>query len=300
MILPPVEEALVAPVVRDSGSGEILPQEPVPTAPALFRPAPAARAKAGDLICGDCGEGNVASRRFCHRCGHSLREAEVARGPWYRRLVPRRGPRVLPAGRRPGHPAHGRVRRSVRTSVKVVRRSVWVVVLVAGLLVGLYPPLRTMVLDRIGAVKQDVAQAVDQTLAPVRPVSVKASAEVAGHPANAAFDAFGNTCWAAPWARDREPSLTVDLGKPVTLVKLLVTSGAGKEFTTTNRPSIVNVAYSNEKSDTVTLRDTPEPQQLVLPHALGARTIRIQVLDVYGADKSDTVAVTEIELFAAL
>jgi F5/8 type C domain len=230
----------------DTDPGELLPTEPAPRLPTR-RAEPLTKAHPGDLICGECGDGNAPNRKFCHRCGHSLVNAAVAKWPWYRRVLPRRrGPKVLRAGTRIGHPSSSPVRRSIRGAAKFVRRTAWVVVLVAGLLTAAYPPLRTVVLNKVGIVKQDLAHAADKTLTPVRPVSIKASTQVIGHPGSAAFDEFNNTYWAAPWSPNAEPSVTVDLGKPTSLVKALITNGATQQYTSTDRPSIVNFAYSNQ------------------------------------------------------
>jgi hypothetical protein len=37
---------------------------------------------------------------------------------------------------------------------------------------------------------------------------------------------------------------------------------------------------------------------VTLPHALGARTVRIQVLAVYASPDATTAAITEVEFFA--
>lgn len=290
---------LVMPVDRGTGPDEELPpQDEQPRAAVPERLPPRRKPRPGERVCGECGEGNTPVRKFCHRCGHSLAEAHTVRTPYWRRVVRRRGPKVLPAGARPRDPARSGLGHGVRRTAKFVRRGFWVVLLVFGLLAGLYPPLRTFVVAQFDHVKQDIVGAAEQTLSPRRPVSVKASAEEPGHPGHAAFDQFKNTYWAAPFDRDRQPSLTIDLGQPCALVRMIVTSGASGEFVAKHRPSIVNLAYSNEKSDTVTLKDTPEPQQLTLTNGLGAKTVRIQVLDVYRAEGATDVALTEIELFA--
>ena len=50
---------------------------------------PPTRRHPGDLICGQCGEGNDPVRHFCRRCGNSLDEAIAVRLPWYRRFFHR-------------------------------------------------------------------------------------------------------------------------------------------------------------------------------------------------------------------
>jgi F5/8 type C domain-containing protein/zinc ribbon protein len=285
--------ALVVPI---SGTQqELPPQAEAPKAPVLTRAAPTRKVRPGEKVCAECGEGNQPTRKFCSRCGHSLADAVVVRVPWWRRIFRRRGPKVLGAGKRPGNVAVSGVGRRVLT---FARRGFWVVLLVFSLLAGFYPPLRTTVTDWFQAAKDKMTNAAEQTFDPVRPVSVKASAETKGHPGKAAVDQFTNTYWAAPWDRDHGPVLTLDLGKPTTVVKLIVTSGAKNEFAAKHRPSIVVLSYSNEKSDTVLVRDTPEPQEFTLPGGIGASQVRIQVLDVYPAEGATEVALTELELFA--
>src|SRR5207302_9274006 len=67
----------------------VLPQDARPQR-AVSKAAPTHPPQAGDLICGECGEGNAATRRFCSRCGASLAVAERVRIPWWRRLFPKR------------------------------------------------------------------------------------------------------------------------------------------------------------------------------------------------------------------
>jgi hypothetical protein len=248
-------------------------------------------------VCGDCGEGNQPTRKFCGRCGHSLADALVVRVPWWRRVFRRRGPKVLAAGKRPANVA---VAGAGRRAGQVVRRGFWVVLLVFGLLAGLYPPLRTVVNERVQALRDSVVKAAEKTFDPVRPVSVTASAESAEHPGKAAVDQFTDTYWSAPWSRGGQPVLTLDLGKPTTLVKLIVTNGAKNEFAARSRPSIIVLSYSNEKSDTLLLKDKPEPQEFTLTGGIGAQQVRVQVLDVYPAEGTTEAALTELELFAVI
>ncbi|GAB1513174.1 zinc ribbon domain-containing protein [Actinophytocola sp. KF-1] len=285
--------ALVVPVARLEE--ELPPQPEAPAAPVVTRAAPTRKVRPGEKVCPECGEGNQPVRKFCGRCGHSLAEAVVVRVPWWRRIFRRRGPKVLGAGKRPGNVA---VAGAGKRVLRFARRGFWVVLLVFSLLAGVYPPLRTTVVDWFQAARDKVTNAAEQTFNPVRPVAVTASAESPGHPGKAAVDQFTDTYWAAPWSRERGPLLTLDLGKPTTVVKLIVTSGAKNEFAARHRPSLVVLSYSNEKSDTVLVRDTPEPQEFTLSNGIGAREVRVQVLDVYPAEGATEVALTELELFA--
>jgi hypothetical protein len=300
--VPPSAEALIAPV-EPGQSPDAEPEELAPAAaPAVARPvrraAPTRKPKPGDLICGECGEGNLPSRKFCGRCGEPLTSAEQVRIPWWRRL--RRRAKVLKAGSRPGRDGKARGRGGVRKVVRKIRTYAFVVVLGFGLLAGFYPPLRTYVTDKFAELRREVSGVVEQTMDPARPVGVTASLESPEHAAKLAFDQFANTYWAAPFDTNAPPSITADLGGTTALTRVIVTSGAAADYATLHRPSIVVLSYSNEKSDTFVLKDTPEPQEFKLVNGLGAQTVRIQVLDIFAAEGAVDVAVAELEFFAVV
>jgi TIR domain len=69
--------------------------------PATRNVAPTRSPQPGDLICGECGEANSPSRKFCGRCGASLASASTFPPTWWRRIVPRRRRKALVAGERP-------------------------------------------------------------------------------------------------------------------------------------------------------------------------------------------------------
>jgi hypothetical protein len=288
---------------RAAGSaepGELAPQAVKPRRTAVRKTAPTRRLRPGDFICGECGEGNAPTRKFCGRCGESLATAEHVKVRWWRRLTGRRGPKVLKAGQRPARPGSGKGRRAARRTGRRIRAAIGAVMLTFAVLAGLYPPLRTFVVEKFTDAKNELTGLVSKAYDPVRPPSVHANAELPDHPGAASFDQFKNTYWAAPWSSEHQPALTLDLGRTAGLVRLIVTSGASDAFAAHHRPSIVNLSYSNEKSDTVTLRDTPEPQELPLTNGLGAQTVKIQILAVYETQGAADVAVTEFELFSAI
>ncbi|MFG1648172.1 NADase-type glycan-binding domain-containing protein, partial [Amycolatopsis sp. NPDC049252] len=291
-LVSPVDGAPVAPE-------EVLPQEVAPAAPPAPARAPSTRRiQPGDRVCGDCGEGNPPNRNFCSRCGESLSTAAVARTPWWRRLRPRRGPHLVSPADRPAK--RGGNRRLGRRLIRGVRTYAFVAVLAFGLLAGIYPPLRTAVVDRVTGVRTWAAGLISgATLSPVHPTAVHPTGTpVPGHPATAAFDGFSDTYWLAPWAPNGpQPSVTIDLGKPTALAKVVITSGAGGAFVAHDRPSIVVFAYSNEKSDTVTLKDSKEPQEVTLHNGLAAGIVHIQILQVYPAPDATDVGVTEFQFF---
>jgi hypothetical protein len=292
----PVDATPVEPV-------EVLPQEVGQVAPPAPARAPSTRRiQPGDKVCGECGEGNQPTRKFCSRCGESLTTAAVARAPWWRRLRPRRGPRLVTSAKRPRSAGRGGNLRMSRRVFRGVRKYAFIVVVGFGLVAGIYPPLRTAVVNEALGVKSWATNLVSgATLAPVHPTAVRpTSTQLPGHAAMAAFDGFANTYWSAPWSPNgTQPSVTIDLGKPTALAKVVITSGASGDFVGQDRPSIVVFAYSNEQSDTVTLKDTKDPQEITLRNGLAAKLVHIQILQVYQAPDANDVAVTEFQFFGA-
>ena len=81
-------------------SAAVRPQAQTPTAqqptkakrpprPAPKQKAPDQSIKAGDLVCGQCGQGNDPGRKFCRKCGNSLAEAVPPVAPtWPRAKSP--------------------------------------------------------------------------------------------------------------------------------------------------------------------------------------------------------------------
>ncbi|WP_410586164.1 NADase-type glycan-binding domain-containing protein [Amycolatopsis sp. lyj-23] len=294
---------LVAPVEPAPGGGEpaeVLPQEVAPAATPAHRAPSTRKIRPGDRICGECGEGNPPTRKFCSRCGEALTSAVVQRAPWWQRLRRRGGPKLVAAAKRPKTAGRGGNRRVGRRVVTGVRRYTFVAVLGFGLLAGLYPPLRTYVVRQADHLKSwATGLAGDATVSPVRPTAVQGTdTQLPGHPATAAFDGFTNTYWAAPWAANgKPPQVTVDLGKPTALAKVVITGGASDDFVGHDRPSIIVFSYSNEKSDTLTLQDSKSPQTFTLRNGLAAKLVQVQVLQVKESPGAKDVAVTEFQFF---
>lgn len=295
---------LVTPVDPATGSiepAEVLPQEVTPATPQTHRAPPTRKIQPGDRICGECGEGNPPTRKFCSRCGESLTSAVVQRSPWWQRVRPRRGPKLVAATKRPKTAKRGGNRRVGHRAVTSIRRYTFIVVLAFGLLAGLYPPLRTYVVKQADNVKSWATGLVsDATVSPVRPTAVQGTdTQLPGHPANAAFDGFINTYWAAPWVPNgKPPQVTIDLGKPTALAKVVITGGASDDFVGHDRPSIIVFSYSNEKSDTVTLQDSKSPQTFTLRNGLAAKLVQVQILQVKESPGGKDVAVTEFQFFS--
>ena len=78
------------------------PQVAKKQAKVIQKTKPTRRLKPGDLICGECGEGNPPARKFCSRCGTSLEAAKLVKKKWWQKLIPKRKVKTLEVGERPG------------------------------------------------------------------------------------------------------------------------------------------------------------------------------------------------------
>jgi hypothetical protein len=296
--------ALVAPVEprRDVPVEEHVDEE---VAPQVARPkiAPVRRTagrdlRPGDRVCGQCGTGNPPVRKFCARCGESLAEAEVVKTPWWRRLFGRG--RTVKAGTRPRKPGSTKSRTAMRQISRKIRVALALVVMVGGFAYGLYPPFRSLVNDNVLAVKQKIFGIAASVLSPVHPASVTANEQVPGHTGQMAADEFNNTYWLAPWSGSQAPqvpTLTLSLPNTTILRKMIITIGASGGFTSQDRPAIIELSYSNQENEFITLQDSSKPQEFSLVHGTGVNGVRIRVLQVFPAQGSSDVAITEIELF---
>jgi len=288
---------------------EKAPQTARARAVAVTRTAPTHRLQPGDLVCGTCSEGNPSTRRFCSRCGASLVEAAKVKEPWWRRFVPRRGPRVVQldpgAG---GATADGKSTAHLaksRFDPKFVLRQVYrkgrvlaaVAVLCAGLLYGGYPPFRDAVDGRAQSLKSRVAGTIGSDLSPIHAVSMTANVSERGYPALNAADELLDTYWLAPWSASKEPTLTFGFAHHVTLEKLILHSGASNAYIQDGRPSELRLVYSDGESSTIVPQDTSQAQTFTISHAELITSMQIQVSAVYPGGSGSDVAVAEIELF---
>lgn len=289
---------------------ELAPQVARAKAIAVTKTAPSRRLQPGDLICGTCGEGNPSTRRFCSRCGSSLIEAVTVKEPWWRRwlrkLLPRRGPKVVKLGTgtdgrteganaahlaKPGIDFKGSFRRTLRT----IRNIVAVLLLVGGVLYGAYPPFRNAVNHRVQSLKTDVNNEI--TFSPIHAVNVSANVTATGSSAVNVADENTKTYWLAPWSSTAEPVLTLNFAHRVTLKRMLLTAGAGSAFVQHGRPSSLLLKFSNGESVTLSPQDTGQLQTIDIGHADLISSVQIQVTGVYPGTSGSDVAITEIELF---
>jgi hypothetical protein len=283
--------------------GEQAPQATRRRAAPVTKTAPTRRLRPGDLICGECGEGNPATRKFCSRCGNSLEQSEIAKSPWWKKLLPRRGPKVVATSEGAGRPGHAGaagldLKHRFRKVYRRVRNVIGVAVVLAGLAYLVLPPVHAAVNSRFTSAKNHVEQIAHPKFVPVRPVSVTASRQKAGHPGRLAVDLFTNTYWLAPWNPAHEPTLTLKFSHKVILREIILHSGASGNYVGHGRPAALHLVFSNGNSDTIRPQDTSSPQTLNVSHAIGVTSVEIQVAGVYQGNSGSDVAITEIELFA--
>ncbi len=259
----------------------------------------------GDLICGQCGEGNAPTRKFCSRCGTSLAEAVVAKTPWWRKLLPRRRRKQLAAGERPwGKPTErGTKGRRARPSVgKVMRPLVQlagIAVLIAGLAYGVASPFRSAVNKRITSIKTAAWSKVKPQYDQVRPTSARGSTELPGDPASAAVDGATNTFWITQ-PTDAQPVLVVTFQQPVSISKIIVHNGRPDSYQSTNRPELLHLDFPNNKSADVTVKDDPGPHTYSVSSGGKVSSAEIHVLQEYRAFSPkgpSGAALAEIEFF---
>src|SRR6185503_18170276 len=105
--------ATVTPVTAGQQPTAVTPMKPTAPAqrPKPVKQPPTRKILPGDLICGECGEGNPPARNFCSRCGSSLKAAAVAKRHWWQKLIPHRKRKAMEAGARPWKTADGKQKR---------------------------------------------------------------------------------------------------------------------------------------------------------------------------------------------
>ncbi|MFE8977709.1 hypothetical protein ACFYM7_30480 [Streptomyces cyaneofuscatus] len=309
------DAALIAPLPsvepEEDGQGE--PDAVLPQAP-QSRPGRQNRRTArnniirpGDLICGSCGQGNAPARRFCARCGFELREAQVARTPWWRSLLRRRrGPRVVELGTGSGlqddpAPAPGGRLAAFWVRLKTV---LGIVFCLSAMLYATYAPFRSMVNDRASEVRRTATGFIESQYSPVRPAKVTGPS-AKGHGAENLIDLNTASYWSVPYTgKDTEEKekavLVVEFDRLVNLSQLIVTPGAGDAFTQHGRPRQMLLTFTNEKQSRVELQDSAKPQKFPLKDGLATKKVTIEFTDVYPSAKGQDVAVAELEFFSLL
>lgn len=314
---------------RGSGQPEAVRPDRTRVRPPSTRIAkePTRKLRPGDLVCGQCGEGNSPSRNFCRRCGHGLNEAEVVRRPWWRRVVPQRAPRVHEAGERPGRSAAGgkggrgvkggvRGAQSLKRKVlgpigKVTRVLMFVAVAAGAVGLTLNPSLRGSLMDRGGDLFDRARRVVAPQYDPVTPIAATASSARPDQQDGLCCAAdnvlqFGNTWWHASEGGIGQ-SVTVTLDAPTDIAKFGIIPGAGDDAAWADhpRPRELELDFLGEDGRVVTTHVIPdvkdqhdsESQIFDVSGAEAVTAVRVRVTRVYGQGlDSEDVAISEIRL----
>ena len=311
----PVLAGVGAPVAAAPAPPTVAPAEepisrrPISVAPTVARPRSAPRTleaptrrHPGDLICGQCGEGNDPIRHFCRRCGNSLDEALAVRLPWYRRFVNRLfGIRTREAGWRPHRVGPPNVLGLVWRIIRLALVAVIVVGLLAFLLV---PGFHKLVVDRATSTFTTIRKAVHPNYEPVTPIGASATTAVAGHSPMLAIDGYSNTYWAA-LASDHAPVLVVRFSGLQDIAAVVFRSGSSGSAPADAanlqpRPHALHLVFSNGYATNVSLNDdTTQTQSAFLEDGKATKVsfVEIHVDSFYapaGASAS-SVAITEVE-----
>ena len=295
--------ARVEPAEVQDEPEDVAPQRVRPRSAPVVKTKPTRRLQPGDLVCGECGEGNPPGRKFCSRCGNELATADVVREPWWRRLMFWRRFRRRKVGKLGARPAGpGGSNRKMLGVYRKIRAVIATVVLASSIVYLFLPPVRTYVNNTVGppikSVKDRADRMINPRFVPVRPSERSATAQVPDHGAELAVDQFSNTYWAAPWDQQQFPRLVLVFDRPVTITRLILTSGAGDDFAANHRPSLLHLVYSNNQSDDIRPVDGANPQTFELANAKDVTTIEIGTTEVFSAQDAVNVAIAEIELFA--
>jgi len=302
--------APAAPAAVPVGSvDEPVSRRPTSLAPVVTRPRPGPRTmepptrrNPGDLICGQCGEGNDPTRHFCRRCGNSLDEAIAVRLPWYRRFFSRLfGVRTREAGWRPRRVGPPNVMGGV---MRVVRLAIVAMLAVGILGFLLIPRFHHLVVNKVTAGVTSVRKVVHPNYDTVYPVAAAATSQTAGHAASLTIDRTSNSYWAAI-PTDKTPQLVFTFSEPQDLSEILFRSGAPgaqpSDFLNQPRPKAVHIIFTDAQGKLITATDITltdqEGSQFYPIEAKQTTTARIQIQSVYpatGAARS-AVAMAEVE-----
>ena len=285
------------------------PVQPEAVRPVATKARPAPKAKVaqprvvnpGDLICGQCGEGNDPVRKFCRRCGASLVQAQVFTLPWYRRLWRKlTTKRTREAGARP------KVRRRMIGGSGPGWLTSWVtriivLAVIALVVLTFVGPWHHTLRSHITRYYHDAVNVVHPTYSSVHPVQAVASSSAAGHPADFAIDGVNNTSWQSGVAvsSKKAQTLIITFAGKTNLDKIGFLNGdqdSSGALLTEPRLHVVRLTTPNGYSKTLTLSDTANFQKFSIK-VKGATSLTITIESVYPSGQGTHVSVAEVEFF---
>lgn len=295
-----------SPTTSTADQGTVKPAETgavKPTTPTLpkkpVKQAPTRKILPGDLICGACGEGNPPARNFCSRCGTTLREAVVAKRKWWQRFVPHRKQKSMEAGARPWKAGDGSTKRRQRggTLAKIyvkLRPLGAAVLLLAGLLVGFQPDLRSEATGWVGDQKDSLLRRVQPRYTPLQPIEISSPTGNPEAPVENLIDGNTLTSWIAP-AGPPDPAFVVRFDEPFDLARISLWNGAVDGFKEHARPANLHLVFDTGQTFDIAVRDLPDKQEYEVGNGNDIREVEIHIDDTYQSLASPDVGLTEIE-----
>jgi hypothetical protein len=270
--------------------------------PKVQKQAPTRVVKPGDLVCGECGESNDSTRKFCRRCGASLAEVVPVKKPgFFKRLFTRKPKEAAPAGSRPGRGGEGgggKGRRGakarlakgkVQGSYDKLRGAVALLaVLGVGAAIAI-PSGRSLVMKPVNSVT-DWFHRLTGPLKDALPNqdATKFTSQMPEFPAKFAVDNITNNHW-LPLPNDPGPAVAAVWDDPVTLRKLRVFSGdqdQPQNFAANPRPKDLFITVFDDQGHTrgtkqVRLDDSPK--QTIDFKFSNVSSVRVEIQDCYNA-----------------
>ncbi|RZU51566.1 hypothetical protein EV385_3396 [Krasilnikovia cinnamomea] len=274
----------------------VAPQERGRARRSVPRSAPSRQLQPGDLVCGECGEANLPTRRFCSRCGNDLNDAEVVRAPWWKRILPKRKPReARTVEPETGVAQTGERRQHKRSVFPAIRQTIAVVLLLFGIAYAFVPALRERTNAEVLALRQRAEKLILGAPVPVRAVKATSTPVNKKHPADAAVDGHWNTYWSTPVSGARR--LTLTFQQPVELHKALIRGGIVGDIRASQRPRTLHLVYPSGKGQDLKMVDHTDPQEFELDSHGKVSSVEIYVQDTYTNAESKQVTISEVELF---
>jgi hypothetical protein len=303
---PTVEEpALVEIKATPDQPDAMLPAAPRKATRTIQKTKPTRRLQPGDLICGDCGEGNPPARKFCSRCGESLLTAEVVKRPWWKKLWPQKRVKTLEAGERPGKAGVKAKKKYGQETMRAARKVITTGAIVVVALLALVPPFRNWANDTFAQpVRDKWNDFTTQSFEPVNPVGEPlTNSQTPDNPATNAVDNAGNTFWVATPVPPGQQAVVAlifgDEAHPVNIDKAIIQNGARDKFANFSRAQKLHLVFNTGKTSDIDLKDSPDQQKVSISNGHGVTSVQIFVVSTYQAigDPAPPVAISEIEFF---
>ena len=171
-----------------------------------------------------------------------------------------------------------------RAFIGPIRRIGGPILLVVGILYGVYSPFRNWVNDRYTSGKDKVMSIIrpeyDQVTVGPGTISNEVTPLDPEHPATMAVDGFKNTFWlTAPPSDAFRPELDVQLTEKVDLEKIIVYSGASDDFQGHHRPKTLLFIFDTGASSEVELKNTPDSQTVTIKNGGDVQHFKIAVTE---------------------